>query len=126
MQVARIILFVYFFAHMYLHFDQVNHPPSCQSKHMFFFSLLKKKQVNVVVLLFMLPGEVGLPAGFLQHTDGAAGALADEPPLVLEDMQGDRENALQSEAERECENGLGCSSNRDRLFFFDNATETGC
>ena len=58
----------------------------------------------------MPPGAVGVPAGVLQHPDGAAGALADEPPLVLQDLQGDGENAVQSEAECECENGLGCTN----------------
>lgn len=54
----------------------------------------------------MPPGEVGLPAGVLQHDDGAAGALADEPPLVLQDLQGGSENSLQSEPECKCKTGL--------------------
>lgn len=117
MQIARIILFVYFFAHMYLHFAQVttySHVLQVVNvKHVLLQSI---EQCCCAFFPFMLPGEVCLPAGLLQHPDGAAGALADEPPLVREDLQGDGENALQSQAERECENRLGFSSNRDGVF----------
>ena len=76
---------------------------------MFFFSLFKKETSRCHGgVLFVPAGEVGVPAGVLQHPDGAAGALADEPLLVLQDLQGHGENAVQSEAE--CENGLGCTN----------------
>ena len=76
---------------------------------MFFFSLFKKETSRCHGgVLFVPPGAVGVPAGVLQHPDGAAGALADEPLLVLQDLQGHGENAVQSEAE--CENGLGCTN----------------
>jgi len=59
---------------------------------------------------FTFPGEDSVPAGVLLHTDGTAVALADEPHLVLEDLQGDGENSLQNEAECECKNGLAVAT----------------
>lgn len=66
----------------------------------------------------LFAGEDSLPSRILQHTDGTAGALDDEPHLVPEDLQGDGESPVQNEAQWKRKNRIGLDERRCMFFFF--------
>ncbi|KAK4408756.1 Calcium uniporter protein 6, mitochondrial [Sesamum angolense] len=84
--VARIILFVFYFYHMFIHFDQILHSASIRLPN-------ARNQCDLdgsfqgILIATRVIGQESLPLGLLQLDHSSSSAVTDESVLVLENRQ---------------------------------------